>query len=525
MLLLLICFLFRKRATQQLKAEYEEFVQAQKRKYDILLKQKRAEAEKVRLQKLKEEEERKKAEAEEAERMRLKRLEEEAEQKMRDEEARLRQLEEEELKRIAEEKRLKLMEQLRTKGNIQDIINKEIKKLRGMQAEVEAVEMKLREVELVHEKRMELCTDPAGLSDVKQMDRMLLDFTDLSESVQNDEDDVISMGKKVQDSKQDADELMEATKQLCDKIVKDDERIQRMKLRTEKELEKQSKLLNAQFLEIRRREGEAEDAARNAQNELDAANAEAERLRLLAEEQQRLLDEEARRRRILEEEEAARYAAEMRRLKAMAEEERLKRLAEEEEERRRRELEDEEMRKRQRELEELEARLRAEKEKIEVIQEEWRAFSWDEVPWDGEYAGELIGCLANPALLAGIRDPKKIADILRRAKEVALLRERQRADAAKLDYICKAIEQMQIASRVAEEKRWARQNREWVHDKVPDRPADLICSTAEASFAPTNFLSLEESRRQVVERKASRQQMAPVTLQVPCSSAMNVFFT
>ena len=497
-----------------MKADYEEFVQAQKRRYDILLKQRRADAEKLRLKKLKEAEERKRQEAEEAERLRLKKLEEEAERKRQAEIERLRQLEAEEQRRQAEEKRLQLMEQLKIKGNVQEIINKEIKKLQAMQAEVETVEMRLREVELVHEKRAELCTDPNGLSDIKIMDKLLQDFTDLSESVQNDEEDIIAIGKKVHDSKQDAGELMDMTKQICDRIIADDERIQKMKTRVEKEMDKQGKLLNNQFMEIRRREAEAEEAARRAQDEIDAANAEAERLRLLAEEQKRLLEEEARRRRLMEEEEAARYAEEMRRLKLMEEEERQRRLREEEEERRRRELEDEERRRRQRELEEMEARLREEQEKIEEIQEQWKSFTWDEVPWDGEFAGEMIGCLANPALLAGIRDPKKRAGVRRSAKEMASIRERMRAEEAKLKYICKAIEEMQAAARAAEEKRWVRQNTEWIKDVVPDRPADLICSTQEASFAPTNFLSLEESRRQVVERKASRQQMAPVTLQV-----------
>ena len=61
------------------------------------------------------------------------------------------------------------------------------------------------------------------------------------------------------------------------------------------------------------------------------------------------------------------------------------------------------------ELEEMEARLAEESAKILIIEEEWKNFSWDDMPWDGEYAGELIGFLNNPALLAGIRDPKKIA--------------------------------------------------------------------------------------------------------------------
>jgi hypothetical protein len=165
----------------------------------------------------------------------------------------------------------------------------------------------------------------------------------------------------------------------------------------------------------------------------------------------------------------------------------------------------------------LEARLRAEREKVVVIEESWRTFSWDEVGWDGEYAGELLGFLSNPGLLAGmIRDPRKIAEILRRAKMMAEIRERLRQEAKKMEYICQAIEEMVRAAKEAEERRWARQNQEWIHDKLVYNPADSICSTHEASFTPSSTMSLEESRRLAAERKISRSQLAPVTLQVDC---------
>ena len=504
----------RKKRTCQLKNDYDDFLIQQKAKYDVLLKAKREEAEKIRLRKLKEEEERRKREEEERELARLRAIKEEEERKQREEEERLRLEAEAERKRAAEEERLRLMEQLRIKSEIQEIINKEAKNLAKMQAETEEVELTQREVELIHEKRKELSTDPRGLGDEKVIERMILEFTEFSEGLQNNEESLIAIGKKVLVCKSNAEDLLEETHKLCDVIKHDWERLNNMRGSTDRQLEKQKKQLTGQLLEIKRREEEAAEAARRAQAEIDAANAEAERLRLLALEQQRLLEEEERRRRLLEEEEAARYAEEMRRRKLMEEEERLRRIREEEEERRRREAEEAELRRRQLELEEMQRRLAEQKEEIQEIEEEWRNFTWDDKPWDGEYAGELVGFLSNPALLAGIRDPKKIAEILRRAKEMALLRARMKEDAKKLEYICKAIEEMQVAAKEAEERRWARQNKEWSKDVVAFRPADLICSTANATFTPTNFLSLEESRRQVVARRISREQMAPVTLQV-----------
>jgi DNA repair exonuclease SbcCD ATPase subunit len=375
--------------------------------------------------------------------------------------------------------------------------------------------MKQREVEMLHERRRELCTDPNGLTDEKVIDKMLCDFTDFSESMQNNEEEIVRIGRLLTNPKEDAHSLYERTGRMVQAIEKDWKTLERLKKQTEKQHESQQKSLTLQLLEIQRREDEALEAAKRRQEEIDAANAEAERLRLLAEEQLRRLEEEARLRRLREEEEAARFLENERRKRMMEEEERRRRLLEEEEERRRRALEEEEMRRRQRELEELESRIKMEQEKVVIIEEEWRRFTWDEIGWDGEYAGELLGFLSNPGLLAGmIRDPRKIADILRRAKMMAEIRERLRQEAKKMEYICQAIENMVRAAKEAEERRWARQNQEWIHDKLIYNPADSICSTHEASFTPSSTMTLEESRRLVAERKRSRSQLAPVTLQV-----------
>ena len=69
-------------------------------------------------------------------------------------------------------------------------------------------------------------------------------------------------------------------------------------------------------------------------------------------------------------------------------------------------------------------------------------------------------------------------------------------------------------AKIAEEKRLARQNTEWVKDGAIYSPADSICSTSTATFAPTSHLSLEDSRRLAAERKKkSLAEVAPVTLQ------------
>ena len=518
----------RKKKTEKLKQEYDVFVKEQKRKYDIMLREKRAEAEKERLRKIREEEERKQREAEEKELARLRELErqrqEEEERLRKEEEEKQRQQAEAEEKQRQEELRQKLLEQLRIKAEIQEIINREAKSLAKMQQESEQLEMKQREVEMLHERRRELCTDPNGLTDEKVIDKMLCDFTNFSESMQNNEEEIIRIGRQLANPKEDAHALLQRTEQMVKAIEKDWKTLGRLQKETEKQHTGQQKMLTMQLLEIQRREDEALEAAKRRQEEIDAANAEADRLRLLAEEQRRRLEEEARLRRLREEEEAARFLESERRKRMMEEEERRRRQLEEEEERRRRALEEEEMRRRQRELEELEARITVEQEKVIVIEEEWRNFDWDEVGWDGEYAGELMGFLSNPGLLAGmIRDPRKIADILRRAKMMAEIRERLRQEAKKMEYICQAIEQMVQAAKEAEERRWARQNTEWVNDKLIYNPADSICSTHEASFAPSSTMSLEESRRLAAQRKVSRSQLAPVTLQVDKTKQENQF--
>ena len=94
------------------------------------------------------------------------------------------------------------------------------------------------------------------------------------------------------------------------------------------------------------------------------------------------------------------------------------------------------------------------------------------------------------------------------------LREKQRAEAEKMKWICKRIQEMIEEAREAEERRLAKQNTEWVNDGAIYSPADSICSTSTATFAPTSLLSLEESRKLAAERKKkSLAEVAPVTLQ------------
>merc|ERR1711892_1301844 len=69
----------RKKKTKEIKQEYEEFLRDQKKRYDILLKTKREEAERARLKAVQEEEERKKKEEEEKDRLRLQRRQKERE--------------------------------------------------------------------------------------------------------------------------------------------------------------------------------------------------------------------------------------------------------------------------------------------------------------------------------------------------------------------------------------------------------------------------------------------------------------
>lgn len=504
----------RKKKTKEIKQEYEEFLRDQKKRYDVLLKTKREEAEKARLKALAEEEERKKKEEEEKEKLRLRKIAEEAERKRRAEEEALKRLaEEEEKKRQAAAQAVKA-EQLQKKHDAQNLLNRHTKELQKMKIGTEEVEMKQREIEMVHEKRADVCIDKSGLKDNHEIDRMLQEFTTFSEGLQNNEDEVVRLGRLLIQPDTDADELLDMTTALGLSIEDDWAKLKRMKTDSENRLATQQKLLMAQLLEIKRREDEAREAQRRAQEELDAATSEADRLRLLAEQQRLLLEEEERKRRIREEEEAARFAEEERRKRMMDEAERLKRQQEEEEERLRRLKEEEETRKRMLELQGLEDNIKEQEEEIKEIEEEWREFDWDDMPWDGEYAGELLGCLSNPAFLYGIRDPKKIIEILRRAARMKELRQRMREDAAKMEWICNRISEMIEEARVAEEARWARQNKEWVKDDPVFSPADSISSTHQVTFIPTGTLTLEESRRLAAERKKSRElaKMCPETM-------------
>jgi len=76
-----------------------------------------------------------------------------------------------------------------------------------------------------------------------------------------------------------------------------------------------------------------------------------------------------------------------------------------------------------------------------------------------------------------------------------------------------AIEKMTEAAREAEEKRWVRQNTEWVKDAPVYNPAENISSSSEVSFGSSaSRMTVEESRRLAAERKKSREQMAPETM-------------
>lgn len=164
-------------------------------------------------------------------------------------------------------------------------------------------------------------------------------------------------------------------------------------------------------------------------------------------------------------------------------------------------------------LDDLNDSMRIAENELKEVKEEWKNFDWDDQPWDGEYAGEMLGCLANPAFLYGIRDPKKIMEILTRANRMKELRAKLKADAEKMAYICSAIEKMIEAAKEAEERRWVRQNTEWVKDEPVFNPADNISSAHEVSFGSSaSRMTVEESRRLAAERKKSREQMAPETM-------------
>jgi len=217
-------------------------------------------------------------------------------------------------------------------------------------------------------------------------------------------------------------------------------------------------------------------------------------------------------RKLREEEEAANMLEQERLKRMMEEEARLKRLQEEEEERLRR-LEELEREKAMRaQLENLNVSIKKEEEEVIEIKQEWQDFDWDDKPWDGEYAGEMLGCLNNPAFLYGIRDPKKVIEILSRAQRLKEIKKRLQQDKEKMAYICSAIEKMIEEAKEAEERRWTRQNTEWVKDGPIYSPADNIASSHQITFGSDSTLTVEENRRLVAERKASRQNMAPETM-------------
>ena len=258
----------RKEKTKKMKDEYETFLKDQKKRYDVMLKTKREEAEKARLKALAEEEERKRKEEEERERLRLLKIKQEEERKRREEEERLRKAAEEEARR------LKAIE-LQKKNDAQTILNNATKNLQKMKTESEKLEMMQQEVDNVHEKRRDVCLDLTGLKDDDVIAKMHQDFTDFSEGLQNNEDEVVKLGRLLVQPDVDADDLLEKSKLLEQKIEGDWGVLEKMQKDTDKQLDTQRKLLTNTLLEIQRREAEAEEAARKRQAELDAAAAEA----------------------------------------------------------------------------------------------------------------------------------------------------------------------------------------------------------------------------------------------------------
>ena len=502
----------RKMKTREIKQEYESFLRDQKRRYDVLLKTKREEAEKLRLKKVKEEEDRKKKEEEEKEKLRLLKIEQEKERKRKEEEARLAAIAAAEQKKKADEAKAEMVKLAIVKGEINKILEKEHKNMMLMKKEAERVELKQREVEMILEKRHEVTTEPGKLKNADFLDSMHTEFTNFSEEMQTQEDKIVIIGRLLMDSSQDVNELKEMAVELSKDMEQDWKKLESIGRDTDNRHTTQQKLLTSQLLEIKRREEEAREAARRAQEEMDAAGDEIEKMRLMALEQQRLLEEQERLRKLREEEEAARMLEEERKKRMMDEEERAKRLAEEEEERLRRLAEEEEARRMREQLGDLNDSMRMAENELAEVKEEWKNFDWDDQPWDGEYAGEMLGCAANPAFLYGIRDPKKIMEILARAARMKELRSKLKADAEKMKYICSAIEKMIELAKEAEEKRWARQNTEWVKDAPVYNPAENISSTHNVSFGAASTMTVEENLRLIAERKASRQNMAPETM-------------
>ena len=130
----------RKDKTKELKQEYEKFLKDQKKRYDVLLKTKREEAEKARLKAIAEEEERKRKEAEEKERLRLLRIQQEEERKRKEEEEKLRKAAEEEARRLQ-------AIQLQKKNDVQQILNSTTKNLQKMKLEADNIEILQQELD------------------------------------------------------------------------------------------------------------------------------------------------------------------------------------------------------------------------------------------------------------------------------------------------------------------------------------------------------------------------------------------
>merc|ERR1711974_425386 len=222
----------RKKKTKEIKHEYEEFLKDQKQRYDILLKEKRASAEKLRLQKIKEEEERKRKE----------------------EEARLKAIADAEEKKKKEEEKARQLEIAMMKGDINKILEKEKKNMTLMRKEAERIEMKQREIEILVEKRHEVHIGPGELKQANFLDSMHQEFTDFSERMQNKEDTIVVIGRLVMDSKQDVKELKAMADTLQGDMECDWKRLETLGKDTDFKHDTQQKLLTSQLLEIKRRE-------------------------------------------------------------------------------------------------------------------------------------------------------------------------------------------------------------------------------------------------------------------------------
>ena len=90
-----------------------------------------------------------------------------------------------------------------------------------MKLEAEKVEILQQEIETVHEKRREVCLEPAGLKDDNVVMKMHQDFTDFSEQLQNNEDEVVRLGRLLTEKDSDADEILMRSKALQDNVEDD----------------------------------------------------------------------------------------------------------------------------------------------------------------------------------------------------------------------------------------------------------------------------------------------------------------